>query len=403
MNQGMSVSGRVKLAVAGGQRGAAFLGAMAALQDRVELTAICDRRQEVLDRWRADHPDIQTFLSYDELLDKGECSAVFVATPMDLHARQAIQALEAGKHVLSEVIAATAMDECWHLVEAVENSGLTYMLAENYCYMRSNMMVLHMVQRGLFGELTYAEGAYIHDCRDLIFKDEHTLTWRGEERRLINGNTYPTHSLGPVAQWLGVNRPAGDRLVSTATWMSPAKSVAAYARDRFGPDHPAAQEGYWVRGDSATTVIHTEKGVVIVLRFDSNSSRPHQMAHYALQGTRGAYVTSPLRDGSPLIWIDGRSPGHSPGDAEWESLWNYGDEYEHPSWREWRGQADGAGHGGGDFFIIKDFVEAIQTGRRPAIDVYDAATWSSIMPLSVQSVAHGSIPVDIPDFSRRRP
>jgi hypothetical protein len=205
-----------------------------------------------------------------------------------------------------------------------------------------------------------------------------------------------------VAQWLAVNREGGDRLISAATWMSPAKAVATYARDRFGPDHPAAQDSYWVRGDSATTVIQTEQGAVIVLRFDSNSPRPHVMAHYALQGTRGAYVSSPLPDLPPMVWIDGRSPGQSPGDARWEPLWNYSDDYEHPSWRVWRELAEEAGHGGGDFFILRAFVDAIQSGSQPAIDVYDAVTWSCIMPLSVQSVAQGSAPVAIPDFRRGR-
>jgi predicted dehydrogenase len=393
---------RVKLAVAGGRRGAAFDEALESLRDRVKLTAICDPSEEVLTRWKDNYPDIETFASYDDLLESGDCTAVFVATPMELHARQALKALQAGKHVLSEVTAATTLDECWQLVEAVENTGLAYMLAENYCYMRPNMMVLNMVQQGVFGEITYAEGAYVHDCRDLIFSDEGEMTWRGEMRLRYNGNTYPTHSLGPVAQWVGASRKGGDRLVSTATWMSPARAVAEYARDRFGPEHPAARDDFWVLGDSATTIVQTEKGAVIVLRMDSNSPRPHNMAHYALQGTRAAYLSARHAREDPLIWIDGHSPGQSPGDAEWESLWGYSHLYEHPGWREWGEQARQTGHGGGDFFVLKDFLDAIQSGTNPPIDVYDAVTWSSIMPLSIQSVAQGNMPVEIPDFARGR-
>jgi hypothetical protein len=275
--------------VAGGRRGAAFDEALESLRDRVKLTAICDPSEEVLTRWKVNYPNIATFVSYDALLESGDCTAVFVATPMELHAQQAIRALQAGKHVLSEVTAATTLDECWQLVEAVESTGLAYMLAENYCYMRPNMMVLNMVQQGVFGEITYAEGAYIHDCRDLIFTDEGDITWRGEMRLQYNGNTDP---------------------------------------------------------------------------------------------------------------IDGRSPGQIPGEAEWESLWKYSRQYEHPSWREWGEQAGQTGHGGGDFLVLKGFLDAIQTGASPPIDVYDAVTWSSIMPLSIQSVAQGGVPVEIPDFSR---
>ncbi len=397
----MPTSQRVKLAVVGGHRGNAFNRSLEFLQDRVELTAVCDLSEQVLAAWQSSHPGIQTFTSYDDLLDKGDCTAVFVATPMLLHAGQAIRAMEAGKHVVSEVIAATTLDECWQLVETVERTGLVYMLAENYCYMRPNMMVLNMAQQGVFGDLTYAEGAYIHDCRYLIFDDQASPTWRGQLRRQFDCNTYPTHSLGPVAQWL-THGPGGDRMVSTATWTSAGKSAQRFALESLGPEHPAAQDAFWRLGDSATTVIRTERGAVIVLRVDWASARPHNMTHYVLQGVEGAYVSARHEREDPLIWIDGRSPGKSPGDAAWEPLWNYSAQYEHPRWQQWREQAEQAGHGGGDFFILEDFVRSIQGGTPPPIDVYDAVTWSSIMPLSVQSVAQGSAPVEIPDFARQR-
>jgi len=267
--------------------------------------------------------------------------------------------------------------------------------------MRPNMMVLNMAQQGVFGEITYAEGAYVHDCRDLNLNGKGEITWRGQLRRQVNGNMYPTHSLGPVAQWLGVNRKGGDRLVSTATWTSAARSAQRYVRDQMGADHPAAQDAFWKLGDSATTIIQTEKNAVIVLRMDSASARPHNMTHYVLQGTQAAYLSARHEREEPLIWIEGRSPGKSPGDAEWEPLWVYSDQYEHPRWQKWGEQARKAGHGGGDFFILEDFIEAIQSGTRPPIDVYDAVTWSSIMSLSIQSVARGNAPVEIPDFTQR--
>ena len=393
----------VKLAVVGGQRGGAFKRALQAFEDRVELVAICDLSEGVLADWRARFPGIQTFVSYDDMLDKSDCTAVFVATPVFLHAQQVVKALHAGKHVVSEVFAAFTLDECWQLVETVEETGLVYMMAENYCYMRPNMMVLNMAQKGVFGEITYAEGAYIHDCRDLMFTADDEWTWRGSWRTRSIGNGYPTHSLGPVAQWLGVNRPDGDRLVSTATWMSQPRAASLYVKDRFGADHPAAADDAWTMGDSATTVIRTQKGAIIVLRVDWASARPHNMTHYLLQGTQASYISA-RRDHDRedhLIWIDGVSPGSSPkGDAEWESLWDYSDDYEHPYWREWAADATGAGHGGGDFFVLKDFLAAIETGSRPPVDVYDAVTWSSIVPLSAQSVARGGAPVDIPNFRR---
>ena len=398
----MTTSQAVKLAVVGGHRGDAFKGALSAFGERVQLTAVCDLSEEVRATWKDAYPWIQTFASYSDMLERADCTAVFIATPMLLHARQAIQALQAGKHVVSEVIAATTLDECWQLVETVEKTGRVYMLAENYCYMRPNMMVLNMAQRGIFGDITYAEGAYIHDCRYLIFDAKGEPTWRTQMRRQFNGNTYPTHSLGPVAQWLGVNREGGDRLVSTSTWTSAGRAAQRFVAETVGPDHPAAQDAFWKLGDSATTVIRTARDAVIVLRVDWASARPHNMTHYVLQGDRAAYLSARHEREDPLLWIDGRSPGKSPGDAAWEPLWDYSADYEHPRWRQWREQAEKAGHGGGDFFVLEDFVDAIQTGTRPAIDVYDAVTWSSIMPLSMESVAQGNAPMEIPDFAHHR-
>jgi hypothetical protein len=265
--------------------------------------------------------------------------------------------------------------------------------------MRSNMMVLNMAQQGVFGETVYAEGAYIHDCRALLFTPGAALTWRGEYRRSLRGNGYPTHSLGPVAQWLGINR--RDRLVSTATWLTPSRAPAAYVAERLGPDHPAAEDSFWTSGDSATTVIQTERGAVIVLRVDWVSPRPHNMTHYVLQGTQAAYLSARHEEEDPLIWIDGQSPGRSfDGKARWEPLWACADRYEHPLWRQVGRLALDSGHGGGDFFVLKEFCEAVQSGNRPAIDVYDAVTWSAIVPLSVESAARGGAPVAVPDFKR---
>jgi predicted dehydrogenase len=392
----------VKLAVVGGRRGANFERSLELLPEQVALTAVCDISEAVLDSWRDRYPRLPAFMSYDDLLAKADCDAVFLCTPVLLHAEQAVRALEAGKHVLSEVPAAVTLDDCWRLVETVQRTARTYMLAENYCYMRPNMMVLNMVEHGVFGDTMYAEGAYIHDCRALLFTPERELTWRGEYRRWMNGNSYPTHSLGPVAQWLGINR--RDRLLSTATWMSRSSAAAAYVRDRFGAGHPLADARSWALGDSATTLIQTALGAVIVLRVDWVSPRPHNMSHYVLQGTRAAYLSGRHDAEDPLIWIDGQSSGLSPeGKASWEPLWSYSSRYEHPHWQTLGDVARRfGGHGGGDFFVLKDFCEAVQVGGRPPIDIYDAATWSAVVPLSIESAARGGAPVPFPDFLKSR-
>lgn len=395
----------VNLGIVGGRRGSAFNKALEVLKDKVRLVAVCDISKEVLSRWRREHPKVRTFDNFDEFLRKGNCDAVYLATPLQLHAKQAVAAMEAGVHVLSEVIAATTLDECWELVDAVKSTNLKYMMAENCCYLRSNMMILNMVSKGVFGELTYAEGAYIHDCRNLFFDDHGNLTWRGSLLREHTGNFYPTHSLGPVAQWLGVNKPNGDRPVTTSAFMTKEAAMHRYAGKRFGFDHPGAKQSFYIHGDSTITIICTEKGLVIVLRFDPISPRPHNMTHYVLQGTSASYISARHKSEEPLIWIDGESPGISPPltseqDPKWESLWVYSDVHEHIRWREKGDLACHLGHGGSDFFVIEDFVDSIIYNRKTPIDVYDAVTWSSIMPLSIESMRKNGAPVEIPDFTK---
>jgi predicted dehydrogenase len=393
----------IRVAIVDGRRGGSYGLAFGALSDRIALSAICDVDPAVLADWSKGRPDVRTFARYEDLLDADVCDAVFLATPLELHARQAILALRAGKHVLSEVIAATTLEECWELVEAVEASGRAYMLAENYCYSRPAMLVRNLVERGVFGETTYAEGAYIHDCNPLMVDSAGRLTWRGELARHGPGNGYPTHSLGPVAQWLGcAGSAAKDRLVEVMCLTTPDLARQQYMADRFGDDHPWAQPGFFRRGDSASTLLRTERGSVVYLRVDFASPRPHNMTHYVLQGSRAAYLSPRHAKEDPLIWIAGRSPGATIGAEEWESLWTYASEFEHPSWRERGDVARRAGHGGGDYFVVEDFVNAISNGLPSPIDVYDAVTWSSVFPLSAESARDGGRPREIPDYRRTR-
>ncbi|MCD6290303.1 MAG: Gfo/Idh/MocA family oxidoreductase [Anaerolineae bacterium] len=400
----MSNSAPVKIGAVGGRRAMAYYEAAVHLADQVRFTAVCDLDPAVLNRWSERDPSIQTFIQYEDMLRRGDCDAILIATPPELHAAQAIQAIQAGKHALSEVPAILSLDEGWALIEAVRESDRVYMMAENYCYMRTNRMVLNMARQGLFGDLIYAEGAYIHDCRNLLFTPQGELTWRGRYRREDDGNSYPTHSLGPVAQWLEINR--SDRLESLATWTTREESAHLFAAEVLGRDHPAAQPGYFLHGDSATTVIRTERGAIIVLRVDWVSPRPHNMTHYVLQGSRGAYLSPRHAGEDPLVWIEGLSPGASPpspekGEAEWEPLWRYANQYEDEAWRQWGEMATRAGHGGGDLLVLIDFIKAVTEGTSPPIDVYDAVTWSAVIPLSQESVRRGGAPVPVPDFLAR--
>ncbi len=390
----------IRLAVAGGRRGGAFNLALEHLKDRIVLAAVCDTTPEVLERWRGQHPRVATYDDFERMLADDACDAVLLATPMQIHARQAIAAMNAGKHVISEVTACMTHDEGVALIQAAEQNGRTYMMAENYTYMRPHMMVRHMVERGLFGELTYAEGMYLHDCRGIKFHEDGSLTWRGELARDMDPcNYYPTHSLGPIAQWMDLG--GSDQIATVYCVGTPGLCMADYTAQRFGDGHPGASADHWRRGDSASCLVTTRRGRVISLRMDSASSRPHHMTVHELQGTRGCYRTQADAHDDPQVWLDGRSPGANPprstenpnrrtGDPmAWESLYRYADEFEHPRWKTWGETAKKAGHGGGDFFVLEDFVNTIAGGIANPIDVYTAVNWSSLIWLSAESARTG--------------
>ncbi|MBM3498214.1 MAG: Gfo/Idh/MocA family oxidoreductase [Armatimonadetes bacterium] len=391
----------LRLAVIGtGGRGTGLLR-LALTFPEVQVPALCDIHEGRLNnaitlvreaRGAAPEGYSRGPLDYRRLLERDDVDAVLVATPMQLHGRMSIDALRAGKHTLSEVAAAMTLDECWGLVRSERESGKTYMLAENCCYYGQNLAVRNMAEAGAFGELTYAECGYVHDCRALAFEGDGTLTWRGELGRDHNGNVYPTHSLGPVAQWLGINR--GDRLESLATMATPTGSLHRYAAQRFGADSPQAKIDFAL-ADSTSTLIRTARGAVIDLRFDMYSARPHpSTTYFTLQGLTGAYSDTGRQQ---EVWLEGRSPQY-----EWEPFAPYAGEFQHDLWKRHGAQASQSGHGGADFFAIQQFLEAVREGKPSPIPAADAAAWSSIIPLSAASIRAGGAPQAIPDFTEGR-
>ena len=372
-----------------------------ALDQGVEVPALCDIKPANLSRAVAlvakarggRKPEGYSKDEYDyrRMLQRDDLDAVLIATPMQWHAVMSTDAMEAGKAVLSEVAAAMTLDECWSLVRTAEKTGKLYMLSENCCYWPHVMTVANMARAGVFGEPTYAECGYVHDCRGLIFEnDEGKLTWRGELARDYFGNLYPTHSFGPVAQWLGINR--GDRLASLVAMSTGQESIRDYVRRRFPEGHPARGIRFKAT-DSTTVLIKTAKGVMIDLRYDTKSTRPHpRTTYHHLQGTSGAYESR--LDG---VWLRGRSKG-----SQWEPLEKYSKEFEHDLWKQHRARAASSGHGGADFFVIREFLRCLRSGAAAPIDVYDAAAWSCIIALSAKSIAEGSGAVEVPDFTNGR-
>ena len=389
-------SKKFKIAIIGvGNRGRLFLKASL---DRfnVDVPALCDFREEAAQRGSkmvqeklGYEPEIYTDgpNDYKRLLKRDDVDVVFITTPTWWHGPMAIDSLRAHKHVFSEVPACNTIQEGWDLVRAAQETDAKYFMAENLCFLRSNMMILNAVEQGVFGTLSFAECGYIHEARNLQFNPDGSLNWRGSlnSRTDLIANTYPTHALGPTSMWFGI--PRGDQLRQCVTMMTPAHSFRDYAIERFGPDTPGATATW--NGDNTVSLIRTESGAVIFLRFDICSPRPHHMDFYTLQGTKASY------DDEAGMFVDGRS-------KDWEPVSDYYERYDHPFWTRHGKAALRTGHGGGDYFVIEHFYKCLREDRPPGIDVYDAVTWSSLIPLSAKSVRENGATQEVPDYTEGR-
>jgi hypothetical protein len=383
-----------------GARGSGTLRELLMLQHS-EVRAICDNYAPAL---QAAHASIEkagkpaatefggSDEAYKKLLERDDVDAVYICTPWRLHVPMAVAALRAGKHAFIEVPAAVTLEECWQLVDTAEATQRHCMMLENCCYGREELMLINLCRQGIMGDLLHGEASYLHDLRSQIDQIEHgTGSWRVREHELRNGNLYPTHGLGPVAQYMNINR--GDRFASLVSMSSPSLGIPKYAKEHYPEGHPRRTAKY-ICGDMNTSIIQTANGRTIVVQHDTMNPRPYSRSNM-LQGTNGIFAGYPNR-----IYIEGKSPKAD----EWETdLTRWFAEYDHPLWKKVAALATnikGLGHGGMDFVMRWRIEQCLREGLPLDQDVYDAATWSAIAPLSVESVAKKGAPVDVPDFTR---
>jgi predicted dehydrogenase len=324
---------------------------------------------------------------FERLCDRPDLDLVFTVTPWELHVPVCVAAMESGKHAATEVPAALNLDDCWRLVETSEKTRRHCVMMENCNYDRFEMMVLNMVEQGIFGELLHARCGYLHDLRAVKHDLEGEGVWRRDHSMTSNGDLYPTHGLGPVAQCLDINR--GNSFETLVSMGTKTRGLHRYAVERFGPDSPQAAETFAL-SDVVTTILKTSGGETVVVTHDTSSPRPYSR-DYLIQGTLGIARKYP----EPKIYIEGRSDPH-----RWDPVDEYLEEFDHPLWRKLEGESRGAGHGGMDF--IEDFrlVVALRAGRPPDSDVYDAAMLSAVVELSGTSIARGGETMPFPDFTR---
>ncbi len=400
----------VKAAIIGtGLRGQDHLELLLMRND-VDVVAICD----VDDRMLADAKALvaksgkkmpQVFTgdpyAWKKLLDIRGLDTVFIVTPWEWHKPMIIGAIEAGiKYVATEVVLGITLQDHWDVVHAAEKHQAHVTMLENVCYRRDVMAVLNMVRQGIFGELIHLQGGYQHDLREVKFNDgvkpygggcemdEKGWTearWRTHHSVYRNGDLYPTHGIGPIAHYININR--GNRFLHLSSFSSKARGLHNHVVKTCGEDHPNAKINFKL-GDVVTTSISCANGETILLQHDTSLPRPYSLG-FRVQGTNGLWM-----DVNKGIHIEGTTKPH-----QWDEAKTWLDKYDHPLWQRWSKEAQGSGHGGMDFYVDHMFIESVKRKVPPQLDVYDAAAWSAITPLSETSVESGNRTVEFPDFT----
>ena len=401
---------KVRLGIIGvGLRGQSHL-TLALRRSDVEVVAICDVDQrmlgmasDVIKKSGKAVPKIFTGDAYSwrKLLELKDLDGVIIATPWEWHAPMSIEALEADKYVGTEVVLGITLEDHWNVVKTCERTKGHLMMLENVCYRRDVMAILNMVRKNMFGELIHLQAGYQHDLRGVKFnngiepynsgaefgeKGFSEAHWRTAHSLYRNGDLYPTHGIGPVAQFININK--GNRFVSLTSYGTKSRGLHEYIVEKGGKDHPNAQLQFKL-GDVVTTMIKCANGETVLLQHDTNLPRPYSLG-FRVQGTKGLWM-----DVNHSLYIEGVSAKAH----QWEEAKPYLDKYDHPLWQKWTADTEGAGHGGMDFFVLHAFIESIKRRTDTPMNVYDAAAWSAITPLSERSIELGNETVEFPDFS----
>jgi hypothetical protein len=382
-----------------GSRGSAAVERVSRI-DGVRIVAICDVLTEHAEKAKAriqtpGHQDIVYSGKDDtwmEMCRREDIDLIYVATPWELHASIGVYSMRHGKHVALEIPAATTIEDCWQLVEISEYTKKHCVILENCCYDFFELLTLNMARNGFFGEIVHAEGGYIHEIgKSLFFRGKPGRSWRLNENMRRNGNLYPTHGLGPVAQIMDINR--GNRMEYMVSMSSDDFLMNKYAKELSQREDYFKQfEGAPFRGNMNNSIIKTVKGQTILIQHDITTSRPYSRLH-TISGTKATAQKYPLPPRLSIV------EDHN----EWLSEEKFREielQYNPPIIKKMQDIAkEIGGHGGMDFLMDWRLIDCLRNGLPVDMDVYDAASWSVIGPLSEWSVANRSALIDIPDFT----
>jgi predicted dehydrogenase len=360
----MARSEPLRIGIVGVPRGRGQMSAIDAAGQRARLVGCYDPNPEAMQAFAAGNDAITQFANFEAAVEG--CDLLIIASPQQYHAPQAAYALRAGVHVLSEVPAAVSMEQVNELLAAARASSASYMIAENYCYSRENLIIGAMARNGVFGDLYYGEAEYLHEMKHYQFAGDGSPTWRHYWQVGKNGVTYPTHCLGPLLQWMD------DRIVSlscvgTGRWTKPEHDIE----------------------DSVVLMARTRKGALLRMRLDLLSNRPHLMNFYSLQGTKGAYESGRLFGDKARVYLEGVSTYD-----QWQSIEDFAADHLPARYSK---PVEGAGHWGADTWPLLDFLDAIERGSKPPLGIYEALEMTLPGIVSERSIEQGGTWLAVPD------
>lgn len=391
-----------------GYRGNDHLQNFASLKG-TEVIALCDlyqdnviQKQKILEKLKQHSSPSKVKLYWGaenrwlEMLDEVSPDLVFISTNWNNHAPMAIGCMEKGAHAFVEVPLATTIEDLWEIVDTSEKTQKHCMMLENVNYGRDELLFLNLCRKGYIGELLHAEAAYIHELRWQMAQEKRgTGSWRTLHYAHGRGNLYPTHELGPVAQYMNLAR-SEDNFKSLVSFSCPSRERALYAQEHFPENHKWNQLNY-LNGDQNTSLVQTQLGRTIMIQWNETTPRPYTR-HNLVQGTLGILAGFPTR-----IARDGGVENQTKDHHQWakgEMLEAIYEKYEHPLYQRMNLTTKDSGHGGMDGIMMSRIVECLQNGLPLDQNVYEGAFWSAVGPLSANSIAQDGMPQRFPDFTR---
>lgn len=376
-----------------------LLSSIVAEMEEANIVAVCDlyedrqkQAAEMIGQKTGTKP--KTCGDYHELLKDDTIDAVIIAASWEAHVPVAIDCMQAGKITALEVGGAYTVEDCYALVEAQERTGTPFMFLENCCYGKFELLSTALVRKGMMGEIVHCHGAYGHDLRSEVLGGRVNRHYRLNNYITRNCENYPTHELGPIARLLGINR--GNRMVSLVSVASKAAGLQEFSHDPRNPDPSLAGQKF-AQGDIIHTLITCEDGSTISLKLDTTLPRFYSR-EFTVRGTKGCCL---MDINAVLLDDEGLEEFFDPQLSVQKYLNNAEQfsEYLPKIWKDMDKQKTHCGHGGMDYLMLREFFRAVQEGRPMPIDIYDAAAWMVITPLSEQSIARQGAAVEIPDFT----